>query len=78
MEFYKRGQIMKIYCKLYVSEDENNFIIGHASSLQPYREPGTIAATYDVATKIHYGSSKLNNTPHYIVDQNGDCPLYNE
>jgi hypothetical protein len=80
---------MKIYYKLFLIKDletlpdepiDENTIIGVSSSLDPYRNPNTILITKELAhsTDLILGVTKFNEIEHYIVDQNGDCPLYNE
>jgi len=58
--------------------DEENKIKSIESQIEKYVEPGTIVVSEEEIKKYVPFKTKLEDLKHYIVDQNGDCPLYNE
>jgi hypothetical protein len=76
---------MKIYYKVFLIKDletnvdiniDKNTIISISSSLEPYKEPNTILVPSDLITKIKLGETKIDEITHFVVDNQGFCPLY--
>jgi hypothetical protein len=76
---------MKIYYKVFLIKDletnvdiniDKNTIISINSSLEPYKEPNTILIPSDLVTEIKLGETKIDEITHFVVDDQGFCPLY--
>ena len=76
-----------IYYKIIIVQDlderfhENfdlNTIVGMQSDNKPIRTPNTLVIPMHLIENIKFGKTKITEIEHYIVDENGNCPLYEE
>jgi hypothetical protein len=67
---------MKLYYKLIKNEEGK--IIEIQSSEFKYLEPNTIVTDEESLKAFKPLKSKIEDLNHYIVDDNGFCPLYEE
>jgi len=67
---------MKIFYKLLI--DETNTVIGLSSDNVPFKTPGDVVVSEEEIKKYVPFKTTLEMLNHYIVDDNGFCPLYEE
>jgi hypothetical protein len=68
---------MKLYYKLI--KDETNKIIEIQSSNIKYTQPGDLVTNEEnILKNFKPLKSTIENVPHYVVDDKGFCPLYEE